>query len=518
MDPEVDIEIMKSVEISMALTTSKRHKHIFFHGWRIEMQIKDKARRIQGTLRGHKAAITAIELVYLPTSITFTDQSTNITQDTQFLRPSLLTGDETGLVIWWDLATRRPISKWQAQGHKGSKLPCGVTTLQQLGLTWHNSENGSFEVPEIDLQWYGCVLSHGKDGEVKIWRLFEAVSCGDHGLAFKPMMVAKQKLPTPIFTMPVNMLNFSNVEMHSGGVIATPGTQDTGAFDVYEISAPSAVTDKRTPALSRKLKAVDISKFIEIQHDQTTDTVSGQRAGFGIVMKVRWIGTERLTVGYESGAVVIYRIDRQDEKNWKIQPVVVDYTHKPEPITALLYDNVRDIVLTGSSTDKIAWLCNAKHLNDTNDGIFDSTECTKVYHMEHNGISDISISTSGHVGVVTWDGYSRFYEYTDGEVENSSLKFVFKVKRQMPSIADNRLYATDDIKQQDMLHPQKASVVLYSKRQVEYYALKEKREILYNNGMSKNLVRRRLERDLDSRWMLIGYKDGRVAVYKLESE
>lgn len=478
-------------------------------------------RKLQGTLRGHKSAITAVELAYLPTAITYTDQSSGITDETHFLQPSLLTADEAGLIIWWDLTTRRPISKWQAHGQKESKLPKGVTTLQQLGLTWRKSKDGAFEVPEIDLQWYGCVLSHGKDGEVRIWRLFEAVPCGKHGLSFKPVMLVKQEHPKPMFTMPVNMLNFSNVEMCCDGVIATPGTQNSGAFDVYEVGVPACGTDgtdKRTLALIRKLKAVDVSSFIHSDVEQTTESVSGHRGGFGIVMQVRWIGTERLAVGYESGAVVIYRVDKREEEKWKIEPVVVNYVHKPEPITALLYDDVHDIMLMGSSTDQLAWICQVTHLNETNEGILDSTKSSNVYHTEHNGIADISVSTDGHVGVVTWDGYSRFYRYLSNEGENDSLKFVFKVKRTMPSITDNRSYATDDIKQQDMLHPQKASVVLYSKKQVEYHALKERREVEYNNGMSKNLVRRRLERDLDSRWMLIGYKDGRVAVYKLADE
>ncbi|VEU20561.1 DEKNAAC101424 [Brettanomyces naardenensis] len=294
--------------------------------------------------------------------------------------------------------------------------------------------------------------------------------------------------------MPVNMLNFSNVEMQHDWLV-TPATQDSNNFDVYEIKPPEN-------SLHRILKGVDVTKFGNIEEPKLEDSMGSlgldNRRGFGIVMKVAWIDDSHLVVAYENGYVVTF------EHSDSIQAVAFNSALSPEPVTSLLYDGARDILLAASASDKLC-IIKASQRGDTTSG-------TSIHHIRHRGIGDLAVSTDGTIGLITWDGYARFFHYNE---DKTDVDFVFKVKRQMPSIADNRPNSTDDIKQQDFLHPQKSSVVAFSRTQVSYRKIKEQNQIEYNNGMSKNLIRRRLERDFDHHWMLIGYKDGRVAVYNV---
>ncbi|QPG75383.1 hypothetical protein FOA43_002737 [Brettanomyces nanus] len=449
------------------------------------------SRKLEGTLRGHKAGISAIQFLYLPTALTYSTSNTRH----HFLKPTLITGDESGLIIWWDLTTRRQLTSWQAHGTIDSASPNAVITLQQLGITWMLSQEGTYEFPVIDKRWYGCLLSHGKDGEIKIWRLFSVVTCGDYGLKYQLYTPLHQALPPKVvFQMPVNMLNFSNVEMVDDRLV-TPGTEDSNKFDIYTVPIPG--TDESGTGLKRLFKAV------QFESDNPNFT---HRNGFGIVMKFAWIDRDHIAVGYESGHVVTYELAQNT-----VKAITINSIHTPEPVTALYYDWSRDIILSASSTDCLAIMSGRKAIETSSLSFpVDTTSAISVHHIKHRGIGDLSVSTDGTVGVVTWDGYTRFFHYTEG---NSDLTFVFKVKRQAPSISDNRISSDNDIKQESLLHSQKSSALVYSRTQIPYTFIKESRTLEYNDGMSKNLVRRRLERNFDNHWALIGYKDGRVAVY-----
>lgn len=447
-------------------------------------------RQLQGTLRGHEGSISSMELFYLPTSLSYISGADHY----QFLKPSLLSGDSLGIITWWDLTSKRFLARWQAHGNLDSNTPKEITSLQQLGLTWSSARDG-IEIPIIDKDWFGCFLSHGKDGEINIWRLFEPISCGKYGINSQPFSSFRDL--KPIFQMPVNMINFSNVTM-VGNLLATPATQNSNNFDIYIIPTPAdnnkiGILEGK---LKRVLKDVDVSKYL----DGSTPREPNKRGGFGIVMKLIWLNSSHLSVGYESGNIVVYEITPEKEE-YHIRIVSVEPIHSPEPVTALYYDRTRHILLSGSSTDKLG----ITKLKNTSE--LDSTHMCRI---KHRGIGDLCVSTDGIIGLVTWDGYARFYQY---DRDFTDIKFAFKVKRKMPSISNTN--PNDDIRQEDFLHPQKSAVVKYSRTQYNYAHLKEEDKIEYNNGMSKNLIRRRLERNFDNHWLLIGYKDGCIAVYSL---
>lgn len=403
---------------------------------------------LQGTLRGHRGSVSVVQTFYLPTGITYSQGPAR-----DLLNATLLTGDEHGFVIWWDLSTRRPIGRWNAHGDNA------VLTIEQLGVDW--SLVDGMEQPTIDLDRFGSVLTHGKDGEIKVWRLFEPSRDPNGGLISQPSTALQRKLDVDVdpsqippieFQMPVNMMNFSNVAIYHD-LLATPATQDSNNFDLYRV--PRRGTDDQ---LNRLLKNVG-----------TGDS--------GIIMKMAW-AKDRLVLGYENGKLVQYDVDGKQLSS--------DDTLCSQPVTALYYDSAHDHIYSGSASDTL--VCDSQS-----------------FHIKHKGIGDIKVSTGGVVGLVTWNGYARFYK---------DQTLLFKIARKAPSIANNRPQS-DDIKAQNADKNQRGTFIAFSKHQPSLSRLVADNEANFTNGRCKNLIRHRVEKSYDTQWLFVGYQDGKIQVYAL---
>ncbi|KAG7928090.1 hypothetical protein KL925_001390 [Ogataea polymorpha] len=423
---------------------------------------------LNGTLRGHKDAISALQVFYVPSSLAALSGDREI----QLMTPTLMSSDESGWIYWWDLTSRRPLGVWKA--HNGN-----VLTIKQLGLSW---DQGSHV---LDYSWFGKLLSHGKDGELKVWDIFDFSKDAPH--VFKPSSVLSRRIhtegdsaahwPSPpvAFQMPINVMNFSNVDIRNG-ILLSPATQDSAKLDIYRI-------DVEKNDLKRLFRAIDPLELAENNLIDLNLHGSPENAsrGLGIVMKLVWLDNETFAVGFESGHVITFAL-----KDDKVGILDCDSQHYPNPILALYYDHNNHRLISTSSADKVVIQYQDQHT---------------VFKLKHKGVADVK--TMGNlVGMVTWDGYSRFYTYDDEAV----LKFQFKLHKMVPSIAATN--STVDIAENVGHLQQRVSVLAFSHTQAF-----SRSALIHTNGMGKNIVRRRDEMNLMNSYLFIGFKDGRIAIY-----
>ncbi|CDK25792.1 unnamed protein product [Kuraishia capsulata CBS 1993] len=457
-----------------------------------------------GTLRGHNATITCLTPVYMPSHISYgTGDDTH-----RLLTTTLISADSQGWLIWWDLSTRRPLGVWR--GHKEK-----VTTLIQLGLEWVSDAESTTASPKLG-NMYGKVLSHGKDGEMKIWSLFdlenEVVKFTGRLQRRLPLMTDDNQeqidklWPTPpvFYELPVNTLNFSNVAI-LGNTLITPASMDSNSFDIYTI--PLLDSDK----LQRPYSSIEPLELLRYQNRElpreTAIPDSEKGRDFGIIMRIEWIDETCFAVGYESGHVITYGI-----VNGKLTMETLDCSHYPSPIIALVYDSGRGVLLSSSSNDFISI-----QTIQRSRVVIDVTKTSKKFKTHHKGIGHLTIRLDGIVGLITWDGFMRCYEYDDNGEE--PLKFVFKVKKQAPSVNLNALNRSQDDKteQEDIGSSKTRAMCLeFSQAQKSYDDLKQQGLLKWDNGMSKMLVRPREQSNLSRKWLFTGYSDGRITTQDLQ--
>ncbi|ODV82625.1 hypothetical protein CANARDRAFT_204815 [[Candida] arabinofermentans NRRL YB-2248] len=417
------------------------------------------------------------------------------------MTPTLISVDESGWIIWWDITTKRPIGSWK--GHNGN-----ILTLKQL-----------------DHKWYGKILTHGKDGELVIWDLFTLIKLNSTSVTFRNSCPLQRKLfsdgenmskwpmPKVIFRMPVNMMNFSNVDIQWDGIVVTPSTQDSNKLDIYRISIDEhqIAIDGGLKRLFKSVCPMEIIQrdgldvkvdHIKNEEDTNGSVGGGQSKDLGIIMKIVWVSNTKFSVGYESGHVITYSLTPDNEK---IGIFSICAKHYPNPIISLTYDQFNDRLISSSSSDMIVF-------DDLNYGILDVTSKVKVFKLKHKGVSDIKVRNI-MVGFITWDGYARFYKYDEEKV----LKFLFKLKKLVPSITPSinpTATSESDITETiDESLAQRASILNFTKIQKNHQGLKNDNNLIFNNGMSKNIIKKRDEINYDRNWLFIAYKDGRIVLY-----
>lgn len=438
------------------------------------------------TLRLHSSPITSIEPFYLPSPLTYsiTNNSNNIySNDITIFNPTLLTADESGLIIWWNLTTRRPLGIWQA--HNDS-----VISMKQLGVEWVSTIEG-YNIPKLN-NLYGSLLTHSKDGSVKIWKMIDFLN--DSKSEFVYTSVLRKKIdddknnntPLKLFELPVNTLNYANIDMNLQSILLTPATIDSEGFDIYQIDLSQQEEYKKLKRIIQNYKYE--KKMDDFDEDDVDIT---KRAGTGVIMKIRWIDDKTFIIGYENGNMVIYKIKEMN----KITKVYEDASLSGNPITSIIVDYKNNKILWTSTGSKVCIL--DRTLNKP----------SIIFETKHKGINDINLdSYSNTVGLITWDGYSRIYQYDD----DTGLKFNFKIRRQIPTVLNSNEQGDNN---ENSVQTQRASILKFTKRQVNPSSNNSLFKINYSNGRFKNIVKRNREEIYSQRWMFIGYQDGKVSVY-----
>lgn len=472
-------------------------------------------KKLQTTLRLHSAPITCIEPFYLPSTITYsTKNDIGINKENLIFNQSLLTADESGLIIWWNLSTHRPLGIWKA--HDDS-----ILTVQQLGVKWDTDNKHNFNIPEISKS-YGQLLTHSKDGTIKIWNLINLFNIDDMKSGFTYSCFLKKKLitsdenakyisPPLLFEMPVNTLNFSNVELNFIGLLLTPATTESEGWDLYKIDLDQPEEYLKLKRLIQNHK-VNLSSSIEELNDQgdpdNESNVFTKRGNTGVIMKFCWIDSNRFIVGYESGDLIGFQIISNlegDNSNFKAKKFLHIKNLDGNPITSIVIDRVNNKILCSSTGSKICII-----------DLSNSDYKSKIFETKHKGIGDISCDPyTKSVGIVTWDGYTRIYE----EDKENILKFDFKMRRQLPAISNSKEIVDNqngEVSQINNLQTQRANKLKFTEKQMDPYLNKDSAiNIMYNNGRSKNVIKKNREEMFGERWLFVGYQDGKVSMYSI---
>lgn len=408
------------------------------------------------TLRKHVCSITALEFVKVPIysnkkTITLQNDSNSMV-----LKPFLLSSDESGKVILWDLTILRPIAEIQA--HESQ-----ILTIRQLGI----------RDDIVDSDYFGLVLTHGRDHIIKIWRLFDDKG----GVAFKK-----------VYEIPVNALNFSNVDVYDGFLI-TPNTINSNTFDIYDINYISKENGDET-RLKRLFESVDVfkkasmtNKFEEFNVKRDDEDDVNRMDKFGIIMKLLFINDNRVFIGYESGHVALIELDFTSQI-FKI--ISISNHHFPNPVLSLTYDRGNSTVLSTSIDSNII-----SHNTTTGE--------STVFKLEKFGkISDI-VSHEDKYVLSSWNGFIRFYEMNHDKKEFEYVSSFKKPKGLL--IGDlnviGNINEESGIEKNKIVKPNSLAINIQS-------------EI---DPQIKRLYGRRDVKSIETSYLAVGYDDGTITLY-----
>lgn len=477
------------------------------------------------TLRLHSSNITCMEPFYVPSTLTCqlngvensNENNGKAEAEAEILEfpifnPTLITADESGLIIWWNLSTRRPLGLWKA--HEGS-----ILSMKQLGITWtetndDNDNSDKFSIPHMNMSIYGKLQTHSKDGTIKIWNLINLIKKDDLNSGFVYSTLLKKKpcdqtaiSPPKVFELPVNVLNFTNVDFNNNtNLLITPATTDSEGYDIYKINLDEKIEEFKK--LRRLIQNFKPPNHLNQEFDNESDIT--KRAGYGVIMKIKWIDDNKFVVGYENGSIIGYQIkdlicdndnNINNSNNSKIEILFENNDLIGNSITSIeigMNHNHRNLLCTSTGSKIVI-------INISN---FDA----KTFETKHKGINDIKTDIyTNSVVFITWDGYTRFYEYND----ESILKFVMKMRKQIPSISNSKELNSDDISSSNNLQTQRANILQVTTKQMDPNNKLDNNKILYNNGRSKNVIKHNREEIFGKRWLFVGFQDGKIAMYSV---
>ncbi|KAG0039953.1 ASTRA complex subunit [Podila clonocystis] len=257
----------------------------------------------------------------------------------------LMTGDELGWICVWDVWKRRQVYKWHAH-------PSG-SVLELLAIPYrskpeasrsHTPNDTAIPITATQLkplkQNLGLsdhyIVSHGRDYEIHVWDINTILNQSIRsGSSLSPASSLPTQTPTPVFSLPVNALNFCKMSIiaienpagtqkwsndtplgrtHQHIYIAVPSPTSTAMIDVYDIVTPERTfasvgsEDKVTPINVQDKKwgaAMGIRLF---QKKDTSDLTESE-------------GTLHMLVGYEDGSMTLFR-EQTHAKSKRLMEVV----------------------------------------------------------------------------------------------------------------------------------------------------------------------------------------------------
>ncbi len=415
----------------------------------------------QFVLRGHLHPVTAIQYFYIP----LTDQKS--------LLPTLITGDEAGWCIWWSLVTHRPLGVWRA--HKNS-----ILTIQQISYDAHK---------------FDCIVTHGKDNKLFIFRILEQHEEGFKTLDLDDMLPSLEKesdnwkKPWMIYSQSINALNFCSVSSYDH-YLATPNNIDSEKIDVYDVTTGNRVYGPIAPSPSS-------FQADEIKH--------------GVVMVIRLVKFENqkfIVAGYESGHVIIYKINPvnpgdasyQSMFNESSKFIYLDNSHNQPVLSIAINPDKFELLTTSAGSNIIKYTL---VINDLNGSQFQFEK--EIINIHHNGFPSIDIRSDGKLVVaVGWDGNVRIFRYN-------------KFKPLAVFTTTNKTSQTRDEKK-PKAKSDKPILGLFSKLQVTTQNLlteKSKNTNEFNSQLSISLMgnSKRELLTVSKHWLSIANKNGTISIF-----
>lgn len=444
---------------------------------------------LKSTLRGHQTSVTALEFFHVPNTYT---------AENQLLTTTILSGDESGTIVWWDLITRRPIVKWKAHDNN-------ILSIKQLGLRWEllkHDENGKKDclVPRLG-QFFGMLITHSRDNTLKIWNLAQYVDSitAKRDSALQKTVEGKFEVEAedgyaklePVHSEPINSLNFCNVDVFDNKFCSL-NKVNGDYFDINEIKYDEA-TEKYY--LDPQYQGIDpkiLLKNTTINYNNKEEKKELQK--LGIIMKLLWISETSLYIGFESGHIISVNIplnkksltflddskiqqleNMLDGDNLKqhflnaadgnteaiahllygdtssksgIDVISITSCHYPNPVLDLKYD-AKSGTLFSSSTGaelvnhNIAGSEKQKTSNPKRK-ITVNADSNKIVDLKSIGISSMDVRIDDLVAITFWNGQVKFYQksiITDNNNEGKNkeadfdlIKLPFKITKQKAQV------------------------------------------------------------------------------------
>lgn len=403
------------------------------------------AARVLFSLRGHAHPIACL--------LHFTGDKT-----------TLVSADNDGWLIWWDvIGTKRPIGIWKGHGST-------ILTMKQIDES--------------------RLMTHSKDSTIRIWDL--GAFQDPNGTLLD--LGNPQKFPRPpFFEIPVNTLNFCNVDYRNNRII-TPSTMDSNNFDMYSVfDHNGGFCLKRLVANVDPLQLYNKSQGIDFE----IPAEESGRAGFGIMMKVRFSADNIFYIGYESGDLLGFKVDYgtsvvHEKKHSKtvinkdpeISVFYKDSSHAPNPVLSLECSPIANQVVSGSTGKKLI--------------IHSPTEESNTYNMRHYGIHLICF-LNDLIAVGFWDGVVKGYQKDMTELFKFSRDHerISKFDILEPANTDSQL---KEIKLNTVISVAPRSPVSLAKTTTKYKGLVKQKKAF----QGKNLL-------------ITGYNDGLINAYETQA-
>ncbi|KAF9382783.1 ASTRA complex subunit [Podila verticillata] len=285
-----------------------------------------------------------------------------------------MTGDELGWICVWDIWKRRQVYKWHAH-------PSG-SVLKLLAIPYRFKPEASRSPTPNDTtipkaatatqrkspkQHLGLsnyyLVSHGRDYEIHVWDISAILNESiRRGSSLSPVSSLPNQAPTPVFSLPVNSLNFCTMSIlaiehptaiqewsndtplgrtHWHIYVAVPSPTSATMIDVYDI-----VTPERT--------------FASVGSDNKVTPNHAQDKKWGAVMGIRLFqkkdrsdlveseGILHMLAGYEDGSVTLFR-EQAPAKSKRSMEVVWTIKCHREPVMAMDISSDHEYAISCSS-------------------------------------------------------------------------------------------------------------------------------------------------------------------------
>ncbi|KAF9425284.1 Guanine nucleotide binding protein (G protein), beta polypeptide 1-like [Entomortierella beljakovae] len=351
----------------------------------------------------------------------------------------LVSGDEAGWIIVWDIWKRRQIYKWQ--GHTSAS----ILALKAIPIhsTQHHVQNAGSWKTRISTQLDPVyIASHGRDNEIHIWDINDIL---EKSYRYPGTRIHEESSETkstlePIFSLPVNAVNFCKMSILS--IEAEPNTEDD-QITMQEIQekasshessslrkdSPFGKTHRQlyiavpSPTTPKFIDIYDVSKpertFASVGAEATTP--QGDEKKWGSVMAIQMFQAADLSnlapedspnikllhmvVGYEDGSVSLYReslVSPSTQNQKQKQKMEIVWTLKCHREPALdISSDLRFAVSCGSDNVLVKY-----NLFTSLQGV---PEISKTA-LKSNGIADVKIRSDNKIiGLAGWDGRIRIF-------------------------------------------------------------------------------------------------------------
>lgn len=406
--------------------------------------------------------------------------------------PILISGDASGVLVFWNTLARRPI------------------------ITYNNGP--ASQVIAVQSLRAGLIAVLFKDHSL---RFLELSNDCIEGLAENDQIASQSSISglKEVYKIPVNTLNFANFLLQEIGdksyrLICT-NTQDSEAIDIYTFNL------SKTHSLKRIYKGVNFGSIVEKIPNELPGTKANK---LGIVM--RFLEREGdIYCGFESGYIIGFRLYngagnvRADNSpaSDAIELVYISSAHYPDPVLDLSLDNSTGKILSTSTTSEIGVhqplqksdVDISKYISDESK-LIKTPPCMKLsptikMHMPVSKISHV-IPMNGHMLISSWIGIALVMN------DDGLLAKFAKSKSSVP-VTDScqGTFQGQDQAKKDLKSCKISALAGISS------AFDQDLPEFYLKVANHTGQRRRVRKFYESPWCVVGYDDGSIALYRVES-